>query len=164
MDKFIKNKRGFSFVEVISVLGIITIMTVVGLVSIQSRRVGTEVEASALEVTAAIREAQNNALTGKNASSESGSECNVYNFIYGSDIYRVGGPIGSEVNECPRFEYILKNKVVFTNSGVISFSIPSGTATLSGSSPQQIELRKVNDSYYICVTQSGSINAQKDPC
>jgi len=155
-----KNKKGFSLIELIIVMSIISIMTVVGVISIQSRRTTTQLETSAREVTAAIREAQNNALTGKNANSETG--CVVYNFVYEANDpnYRVGGPLGSE-DACPSADYILKNDVVFTGSGSVSFSIPFGYISTTS---QQIQLNKGSYYYYVCIDNSGNIYEKKDGC
>lgn len=59
------RKRGFSFMELIVVIAIIMIMTVVMLVMSMRDRDNKKLEAVGREVTAAIRETQNNALTGK---------------------------------------------------------------------------------------------------
>jgi len=60
-----KNRRGFSFMELIIVIAIIMIMTVVMLVMSMRDREKKKFEAAGREVAAAVREAQNNALTGK---------------------------------------------------------------------------------------------------
>lgn len=160
MKKLIKNKGGFSLIELIIAVSIIAIMSVVGIISIQSRRTITQLEASAREVSAAVREAQNNALTGKNASSETG--CVVYNFVYSvnNPNYRVGGPLNSE-SACPITNYKLKDGVVFASSGSVSFSIPFGY--LSATS-RQIRLSKGSYYYYVCIDISGNVYERKSGC
>jgi len=167
MDKLVKNKNGFSLVELVIVMAIISIMTAVGLVSLQSSRTATQLEASGREVAAAIREAQNNALTGKNANS-TGTICQVYNFVYTTspDQY-ITNCSGNYQNA-----HLLKNGVEFFSGGQISFNIPSGSATLvNPSNPpsntiQQIRLDKGTSTshYYICVNRSGSISEQSGLC
>ena len=65
MQKNNKNKRGFSFLEMVVIVAIISIMTSVMMVVTFKERDRKEIEAVGREVTAAIREAQNYALTGK---------------------------------------------------------------------------------------------------
>ncbi len=60
-----KNHRGFSFMEMIVVIAIIMIMTVVMLVMSMQDRERKKYQAAGREITAMIRETQNNALTGK---------------------------------------------------------------------------------------------------
>jgi type II secretory pathway pseudopilin PulG len=155
-----KIKNGFSLIELVIIIAIISMMTLVGLVSLQPGRVATQLETSAREVSAAVREAQNNALAGKNASA--GSNCAQYNFTYtaGSANYSVGTvPAGSG---CPLTVYSLKNGVTFASGGLISFSIPFGT--VSPATMNQIRLVKGSSSYYVCVNQAGNISEQKSPC
>lgn len=64
------SKRGFSFLEMIVVVAIITIMTMVMFVISFKDRSKKEIEAVAREVTAAVRETQNNALTGRQQGGE----------------------------------------------------------------------------------------------
>lgn len=60
-----KNRRGFSFMELMVVIAIIMIMTVVMLVISVQDRERKKYQAAGREVTAVVRETQNNALTGK---------------------------------------------------------------------------------------------------
>jgi prepilin-type N-terminal cleavage/methylation domain-containing protein len=158
-----KNKKGFSFLELMVVLSIISIMTVVAIVSFQSKRVGTDLESSALEVTAAIREAQNNALTGKKPDpnfvpcdyifqKKDGSDSQ-YEIVYH---YRDGAGVcttGTATNNYAT--YSLKNRVIFKNfSSAITFNIPFGNT----SSETTIELSKDNNPYFICVALSGGVS------
>ncbi|MCX6765713.1 MAG: prepilin-type N-terminal cleavage/methylation domain-containing protein [Candidatus Moranbacteria bacterium] len=113
------NNRGFTLLELIIVIAIIGIMTSVTLVYLGDSRKDRELEVAAREVAAAVREAQNNALTGKNAS----STCNSYVFTYGGSNYSVSNNSGCSN---PPIQYTLKNKVTFQNSGSFSFSIPFG--------------------------------------
>ncbi len=59
------NKKGFTFIEVIIIFTIIFIMTAVLLGTSYKDRSKKQIESVAREVSAAIRETQNNALTGK---------------------------------------------------------------------------------------------------
>ncbi len=94
-----KTRRGFSFLEMIVVLSIITIMTVVMFVTMYRDRSTKEIETAAREVTAAIREAQNNALTGRQRENDS-LPC-AFAFILNDDQhYQVKGSYRVATGQC----------------------------------------------------------------
>lgn len=155
------NKKAFSLVELMVIIGIIGIMSSVVIVSLQRGRVEKELETSAREVSAAIREAQNNALTGKSAS----STCSDYYFTYiAGSTYTVGG----SPNSCPSTSYALKNGVTFESGGSFYFRIPFGGVELVtplDEFPVDIKLLKGDDSeYHICVNGAGAVTEQKGDC
>lgn len=164
MDKLNKNKnaclpvrQGFSLIELVIVMAIISIMTAVGLVSLQSNKVTIQLEAAGREVAAAIREAQNNALNGKNASS-TGTICKEYYFNYtvNSTSYSVTCTGGSYP-----VSYNLKTPITFSTGGSINFSIPSGNVSAAAN----IKLTKGGSNcYYVRINQSGSISEQPGAC
>lgn len=63
-----KNKKGMSILELMIVIAIMGIMTAAAMVSFSGNRPKKEVEVEARKFAAAIREAQNYALTGKKGS------------------------------------------------------------------------------------------------
>ncbi len=65
IKRYRKNKKGFSLLEMVIIMAIVSIMTSVMLVVTLSEKDTKEIEAAGREITAAIREAQNYALTGK---------------------------------------------------------------------------------------------------
>lgn len=159
MKKFSKNKNGFTLMELMIAMAIVAIMTVIGIVSIQSGKVKSQLEASAREVSVAIREAQNNALSGKNASIE--NNCNQYDFTYGGTTYSVGTVSGSG---CPLAIYALKNGVTFASGGNFNFSIPLGTFSII-SGGNSIQLKKGSDYYYVCInSSSGNVYEKQSGC
>lgn len=149
----INKKSGFTLIELILATAIIGILSSVTIVSLQSGKVKKDLEASAREVSAAVREAQNRALTGKVAS----STCKSYYFSYtgSSNNYSIGG------SGCPQIQYKLKNGVTFASGGNFSFSIPFGVLS---SGKISIQLSKDSQSYYVCIGQSGSVTEQKNSC
>lgn len=64
------KKKGFTFIEIMIVVVIIIIMTSVVLITVGNNKSPRAVEVAARQVAAAIREAQNNALAGKQAGSD----------------------------------------------------------------------------------------------
>jgi hypothetical protein len=119
------------------------------------------VEEAAREVAAVIRETQNYALTGKGLTASS-SICR-YNFYWtnGTANYGMGGVVGG-FNSCKTQAYTLKNGVIFSGGGSISFSVPLATITASA---MDIKLDKgSSSSYHVCVYASGLVSEKLSGC
>ncbi|MBU2028494.1 prepilin-type N-terminal cleavage/methylation domain-containing protein [Patescibacteria group bacterium] len=144
-------RRGFSFIELMIVICIISIMTALILVSMNAEREKKAVEIAAREVAAVVREAQNYALTGKN----------LKNAISCSFIFTWTGNSYS-ISNCKNQSYSLKNGVTFSNNGSFSFSIPF--ANLDISSTKDIGLYKGSSSYHVCVYVSGVVSESLNVC
>jgi len=138
------NRKGFSLMELLIVIAIIGIMTAVLLVNLSGSRSQKQVEAAAREVAAAIREAQNNALTGKNVT----TGCS-YIFTYNSGSSSYG------ISSCSNINYTLSNGVIFNNGNNFTFSVPFGT--VSGGYATPIVIRKGTSQYTICVNSAGNV-------
>jgi prepilin-type N-terminal cleavage/methylation domain-containing protein len=123
----LKNKKGMSLIELIVVIGIIGIMATVSIVSLTKARNETAVEGELDKLVAVIREAQNYALTGKQAS----SECYKYQVSTVSPkVYKLGnspGP-GCTINS----SFNLENGVKFKETSNLTFENPHAT-TAGGS-------------------------------
>lgn len=159
--------KGFSFLELMIVIAIIGIMTAVALVYIsKSNRSGKEVEFAAREVAVSIREAQNNALSGKKA----GALCRSYYFYYSNPdnkSYRISNEAGCTNSQ---IQYSLENKVTFSSAGYFYFTIPHGEIfeapgnRLEGSEKRTITVSKDTQSYNICIYPSGNVIESKTGC
>lgn len=145
------------------VCAIIGIMTTAVLVSMRGNKNEKAVETSAREVAAAIREAQNYALTGKGAD----GTCTNYNF------HCTQGNANYEIIGCVTANYTLKNDVRFRSdansecetgaSEAFYFSLPHGTVT--GIVSGKIILEKGSDRYTVCINAQGSVwEKQGDSC
>lgn len=93
-----KNKKGFSFLEMIIVVAIITIMTMTMFVVSFKDRDKKQLEAIGREVAAAIRETQNNSLTGRQGANE-GLPC-AFRFVNTDTGYRVEGSYREVDQQC----------------------------------------------------------------
>lgn len=147
------HRKGFTLLELMIVIAIIGTMASVTLTYLGGSRKDRELEVAAREVAAAVREAQNNALTGKNAS----STCSSYVFTYGGSNYSVSN--NSECINSP-IQYTLKNRVTFQNSGSLSFSIPFGV--LSPDNNAVLTLRnQTGKTINVCVYPPGRVEEKR---
>ena len=83
-----KNKKGFSLIELMIVIAIISIMAGIILSSTSQGRTKHELETAMREVAAGIRGAQNNALSGKRSGSN--RPCH-FAFKAGANLYEIEG-------------------------------------------------------------------------
>ena len=147
-------KKAVTLIELIITVAIIGIMTGVLLVSTSGSRTDKALEAAARKVAATIREAQNYALTGKDA----GAGCNTYTFSYGNgannDEYGIDNGGGCSIN----INYSLDNGVDFNGvSGSFNFSVPHGTCSVALDAPENIALFKSGKTIRVCVYSSGKV-------
>jgi prepilin-type N-terminal cleavage/methylation domain-containing protein len=159
-----KNEKGFSLIEVLMVTVFIGIMSAVTIVSMTASRTKKQVETTSREVSVAIREAQNDALTGKKTNNTH-LPCD-YKFNYvNSTTYTVSYDYHTAGNaSCASTQvlatYIIKDGVSLTNfgTGSIIFSVPfAGISGLGGSDPMPVVVSKGGFSYAVCVSSSGNI-------
>lgn len=184
VNGIIKNckKKGFSLLELMIVIAIISIMTVVALVYIsKSNRSGREVEFAAREVAVAIREAQNNALGGKQP--DAGTVACGHGFYFDSSnlaSYKIFyNPKGTDCDTAVKnhvngtsvdyITYSLENGVQLSASGAgdIYFTSPHGIIYRNGSPlliTTFITVTKDSNNYNICVYPSGNVIESKNSC
>jgi len=175
------NKKGFTFIEVIIIFTIIFIMTAVLMSTSYKGRATKELQATAREVTASIREAQNNALTGKNKGMNT-LPC-AFQFVIGGSSYQIMHETRDIDGDCrgsfdPFFDNVPlpKNTTMSarasdskrsTGSGyadinVINFEVPYGKIimpTSDGLPNDGTEIILVQDDkhYHLCVHSTGLI-------
>ncbi len=184
------KKKGFTFIEIMIVVTIIGIMTSVVLVYVSGDKSSRAVEVAARQVAAAIREAQNNALSGKQIDTvniacghgfyfDSGVNNNKYKLFYNYDTVSLPGsqdcsnpvtPVSTtyDANSADYTTYSLNNKVEFSSgtSEIIYFTMPHGDVYENGSSlTPSAKILLVspdgNDKYTVCVYTSGRVEEKK---
>lgn len=151
---------GFTLLELMVAMAIVGILTAATAVSLNSSRTKKEVEVAAREVTAAIREAQNYALTGKRVS-DTEYPCDYkFNATIGASGYSIeydyhvyGSTTCDDSNVL--YSSSLKNKVTFKSvaPNPVSFSIPYGSTNPAA----RVVLEKKSLQYTVCVNSSGNI-------
>jgi prepilin-type N-terminal cleavage/methylation domain-containing protein len=168
------SQRGFSFLEMIIVIAIITIMTMVMFVVSFKDRATKEIETVAREVTAAIRETQNNALTGRQQGSDN-LPCAFAFVLSGNSGYKVRGSYRQLESPCvPDEEFdnygevllshnVANDKIqIAATSEFIVFTVPYGKyidQDTPNSDGTEIVVSKDGDNrmYHICVHSTGLI-------
>lgn len=163
-----RSVRGFSLVELMTVIAFISIMMAVTFLSFSGKRDETALNVSAREVAAAVRAAQSNALAGVKGSGNSGGLCRHMARATNGNSYEVsvrqlksGNPAGncsilSDTTELSLNTYVLSDGVTFASpSWEVSFGIPHGEVI--GSANQNIVLQKNGKYSAVCVLASGSV-------
>ena len=171
-----KKLRAFTLIELLVVVAIIGIMTGVAMVSSGNGRTDKELETSAREFVAVVREVQNYALTGRQFSTTDTDACvdgfrfrlrwnetvahNDYHLRYR---HNVSGSCTGDIVA----SYTLKNGVVFSGSSAnsIFFTMPwanifnnSGTALeLATPNYVTVTLTKSSRSHVVCIYADGRI-------
>lgn len=162
-----RTAHGFSLVEVMTVIAFISIMTAVTFVSFSGKRDEAALRVAAREVAAAVRVAQNNALSGVKRIGNNNGLCSHRAEEKSATTYdltvvhlkngngRVCGNSGDE-DLFSLGTYTLGNGVTFGSpSWMVSFDVPRGK--LIQSTNQEIVLQKNGKYSAVCVLTSGSV-------
>lgn len=172
--------KGFTLLELIVVIAIITIMTILMLVMMFEDRENRELTAAARGVTAALRDAQNNALSGLSRGDD--LPCSFFVKFNGNNNYELGGILREPDGECNvpldiasyNIDYDVRKVAAGGANGdnhlnEISFAVPHGTMDVVTNDPtlpgpkkiegaKKIKLMKSSDkAFFICVYPSGQI-------
>lgn len=161
----IKNKKGLSLIEVMMVVAIIGIMTAISIVSFVNSRRNAVLSGEADVIIAAIREAQNYALTGKNINvGNPAHNCHLYRVIFDPNSYvvRNGDTSACSSNGGIKKEYPKKNGVTVSPGGNPWFQFEAPHATVSSSIAlvgqwRAIILTKSGQSLYVCLNSAGVV-------
>lgn len=166
IENFIRNwileirnsKKAFTLIELLIVIAIIGIMSSVVFVSMQNSKTETELKTAAREVAAAIREAQNNALTGKMIDGEiaglfdivPSDSTNGYQMKYQTKV-------GDGWEERTVYSKNIKEGLTFTDSSSqrVRFNVPYGNVSIVGNG---FQIKSNNGKFiWVCVSKSGNI-------
>lgn len=156
--------KGFSLLELTVAMAVVGILIAAVIVPLNNSRTKKEVEVAAREVAAAIREAQNYALTGKSTSA--GYPCrygfradNTESGYYIDYYYATESCTILQGITQPYISYELKNGVLFSSdSGDFDFSVPWGVITANTFTlPARYVVSKGSSSYTVCVYSAGNI-------
>jgi prepilin-type N-terminal cleavage/methylation domain-containing protein len=161
-----RNKKGFSLLELVVVMAIMVIMSGVVIASISGNKTNKDLEAAAREIEAAVREAQNDALTGKQVDPAK-VPCK-FKFVYtgNSNTYKIQYYYHDQTTDCSSaagpvdlVSYLLKNGVTFNNGNPNSFdfSVPSGTILYDDIIVILVGKDSKNDK--VCIYPSGRVLA-----
>lgn len=145
--------RGFTLIEVIIVVAIIGIVSAMILVSFSGQRQTRNMERAANEALAALREAQNYALSGRAGTISENNSYYGVNFTAGAaySLVSSSGTIAS---------YSLKNGVTVSAASSVRFVLPRGEVYIGGSAlsgSHRITLVNGSASRYLCVYATGRI-------
>lgn len=161
-----RHVRGFTLIEVLTVVALISLMAALSFVSLSGRRDEEMLKASARELGAVVRTAQNNALTGlRTGVPEGRSLCQygvewVSNSSYRSFVQysRSDGSCPGNANDVQYFgTYTVNAGVLFSDSGWrTAFSVPRG-GLIGGLSYYRIGLQRNSKTLSVCVSGSGSV-------
>lgn len=158
---FGKNSAGFTLIEVVIVMAIMSIMVVIVVVSFGNGRIERELETNAREFVGVVREAQNYALTGKQAII--GTEPCYFHISWSGSNYTLSYLFKDADHVCNQTfvmaTYTLKNGVVFSNADAFSFSLPHAILDFATASKEVI-LNKQSISRVVCVYATGRISDQ----
>lgn len=144
-------------IELMAVMAIIAVMTSISLISMTNNRTDREVETAAREVMAVLKEAQNNALTGRVPAGVD-YPC-VYTFrVTGTAEYEIAYSSHTQGEICSEelksmTKYELKNNVSFAGESEVSFVVPHGN---TGGGAVIVEKNGV--SYSVTITSAGQIS------
>ena len=156
--------KGFSMIELLIVIAIITIMTGIFLTQ-KTNKSAIEVETDARTVAAQLRALQNDALNGKvidgkiicaaQMSFNTASNPNGYSLIYCDNCV---------TNSILYVKNYTLPKSEIQSSGNISFQVPTGQATIGLGGVDGIEIVSTSDptqKMTVCVNNAGNIEEKK---
>lgn len=162
-----KNLKGFTLIEIIVVMAIISIVSGMVIVSLTDSRVKRELETNAREFVGVVREAQNYALTGKIITGASipvtavpcyfgvswRSDLDNYKISY---IYKNSDTDTCDVNGSSYSvaTYAMKNGAEISSDGSLFFRLPH--ANFSGNT--SVEFTKKGIIHKVCIFSDGRIS------
>jgi len=153
-----KVARGFTLIEVVVVMAIISILTSIVMTGITSTsRTQRELEINAREFEGVLREAQNYALTGKQANGGTNTCSFKVSWTAPSTYQLIAVDCGTPPTENTLVTYTLKNGVTGPSVGSVSFALPWG---VKGGTVSSVQFSKASKHYFVCISDAGKIEAK----
>ena len=155
--------RGYTLIELLMVIAITSIVSTVIINSFSTSRIKGDLDAAGREVVTIMRQAQNDALTGRQyiankqpcrfqVSWDTSTYTNTFWYLDASGVCNTSSVIKS---------YTLKNNTVFSSTDNLYFTPPHGTAffTNAAAASSATEITKEGSSQVVCVYATGLINS-----
>ncbi len=156
MEKTKTNLFAFTLIELLVVVAIMGIAATIILVDWSGARTKQQLDTSAREVEALIREGQNYALTGFQR--VAGSEPCAFRVTWGGSDYSLTyryKSAGACTQSLVLQSYTLANGITFSAASSVDFTLPHGD--FSGAT-RTIVLSKLSTFHTVCVYTNGLIN------
>ena len=165
-EKKQQKLSGFTLIELMVSMAILSIMVTATIISMGGAKTKQEVEGAARQVAAAIREAQNYALTGKNIGSSGDVPCRFRLAATGTSSFTIqqkefsSGSCGIDSGS-PLTYSLLAGVTVSTNN--VSFDVPRGEVfndalgELDGTDEVDFAVSKSGSTAHVCVYPFGRI-------
>jgi len=172
-DRKIRTGKGFTLIEIMVTVSIIGIVTAVSMVSMSGMKSRKEVEGAARTLAAAVREAQNYALSGKNIRENGDIPCQFRVRVDGSSSYSVEQ---ANSDSCATFfgQSVTLQNNVNVSGGTVYFQVPRGepkrcvsdlgSCELLGTSSLDYAVSKNGITWHVCVYPLGRVEERPDSC
>ncbi len=163
-----KNKKGFSIIELMVVIAIMTIMVAVLFLKQGDRKAYTDVEAASRIVAAQIRELQNESLSGKKIGT---GYANKYYFTltnlpaippHTTTTYSISyqDSAGTDLGSAQTFDIATKKVKFKSLNPTFEFHFTAPSGNVSAGSVIEIVSNDNTVSGYICISKTGSVIEQ----
>lgn len=149
--------RGYTLIEIMIVIAIIGIVSGILFFSLSTEKPTREVEASTREFIGIVREAQNNALSGKQLIA--GTDPCYYEVNWSGSSYTLRYQYKDAAGNCTQHSdaaYTLKGGVAFSSAASLQFKVPHAQLDFASGS-RAVVLTKSSATRVACVYFNGRI-------